>query len=257
MIAQRASICHIQIVLDNVLETRWYGGWDRLSDAIDRSVTVQAEDIFNERKAQKIMLDDCFSQSRMCFQLLRFLRIAPEWMKETQEDLHDFYRIFGIHPLRGWHESTSETAKFDRIVKENWDRDMAQFDSFQAKLERRIEVKADEIRGLQDGILSATNLLEASKSTSMNRRIIVFTVVTIFYLPLSYVTAVYSMSLIQDEDLSHLKWSHVGSMVVVACLTYMISVAVVFFVDRKKIIPLGPSTSPRRYQRQAVVLECL
>lgn len=100
-------------------------------------------------------------------------------------------------------------------------------------------------------------MLEASKSTSMNRHIIVFTVVTILYLPLSYVTAVYSMSLIQDEDLSHLKWPHVGSMVVVACLTYMISVAVVFFVDRKKIIPLGPSTSPRRYQRQAVVLECL
>lgn len=152
MIAQRASICHLQIVLDNVLETRWYGGWDRLSDAIDSSVTVQAEDIFNERKAQKIMLDDSFSQSRMCFQLLYLLRIALEWMKETQEGLQDFYRIFGIHPLRGWHESTSETAKFDRIVEENWDRVMEQFDSLQAKLERRIEVKADEMCGLQDGV---------------------------------------------------------------------------------------------------------
>lgn len=31
-------------------------------------------------------------------------------------------------------------------------------------------------------------MLEASKSKSMNRHIIVFTVVTILYLPLSYVT---------------------------------------------------------------------
>ncbi|KAK4646131.1 hypothetical protein QC761_207614 [Podospora bellae-mahoneyi] len=96
--------------------------------------------------------------------LLHLLRIAPEWMKETQEGLQDFYRIFGIHLLRGWHESTSETAKFDRIVEENWDRVMAQFDSLQAKLKRRIEVKADEIRGLQDGAVYSMSLIQETKT---------------------------------------------------------------------------------------------
>ncbi|KAK4202043.1 hypothetical protein QBC40DRAFT_222294 [Triangularia verruculosa] len=183
------------------------------------------------------MFDDSFSQSRIYFQLLHLLRIAPQWMKETKEDLMEFRQVFKRRPLSGWSESPCDSVKFDKIVEQNWDKIILHFDDLRSRLERRIEVKADEIRGLRDGILSATNLLEASKLTSMNRHIIIFTVVTIFYLPLGFVTAVYSMSLIQDEALSHLKGPYVGSMLSVAALTYMVSIAVVFFVDRKKIIP--------------------
>ncbi|KAK4174381.1 hypothetical protein QBC36DRAFT_192385, partial [Triangularia setosa] len=112
------------------------------------------------------------------------------------------------------------------------------FGDLQARHEKHIEVKAE---GLRDGVrlhqvFSATNLLEASKLT--NRHIIIFTVVTTFYLPLGFVTVrLYNMSIIQHEALSHLKGPYVELMLSAACLTYMISIVVVFFVDWKKIIP--------------------
>lgn len=104
--------------------------------------------------------------------------------------------------------------KFDcseMIVRENWEKLLEDFGQFENKLQKRIEAKMDEISGLRDGVpntlflsnidieentvkltvnqlFNATNLLEASKSTSMNRYVMIFTVVTIIYLPLGLVT---------------------------------------------------------------------
>ena len=43
-------------------------------------------------------------------------------------------------------------------------------------------------------IISTNSLLEASKSTSMNRYVIIFTILTIFYLPLGFVTVSLSIT---------------------------------------------------------------
>jgi Mg2+ and Co2+ transporter CorA len=43
-----------------------------------------------------------------------------------------------------------------------------------------------ETHGTQ--LFNASSLLEAHKSTSMNRYIIIFTTLTIFYLPLGFIT---------------------------------------------------------------------
>ncbi|KAK0659712.1 hypothetical protein QBC41DRAFT_237224 [Cercophora samala] len=184
------------------------------------------------------MFDASFTQLKLYFQLLHLLRIAQEFIQEASTNLRSLSAQHRIM-MEKTNADKSNTATRDAvvIVSKNWDTIIANFDAQAATLAGLISTKTGEIERLRDGIMNATTLLEASKSTSMNRHIIIFTAVTIFYLPLGFVTAVYSMSLIGDEALSHLKGPYVGSMLAVAGLTYMVSIAVVFFVDRKKITP--------------------
>ncbi|KAK4119319.1 hypothetical protein N657DRAFT_260848 [Parathielavia appendiculata] len=77
-----------------------------------------------------------------------------------------------------------------------------------------------------------------SKSTSMNRYIIIFTVLTIFYLPLGFVTAVFSMGLLHEEELTGIKSQYATTMVVVSVVTYAVAIGLVMFVDRRRIKPL-------------------
>ncbi|KAK0739448.1 hypothetical protein B0T21DRAFT_284230 [Apiosordaria backusii] len=195
------------------------------------------------------MFDNSFTQLRLYFQLLHLLQIIQDSIQEATNTLRGL-RSQHIGMLRyyvntrDFSPASPETAA---IVSKNWDTIVDTFDARVATLNRLITAKTSEIERLRDGVCNllllsgfccnATTLSEASKSTSMNRHIIIFTAVTILYLPLGFVTAVYSMSLIGDEALSHLKGPYVGSMLVVAGLTYVISIAAVFFVDREKIMP--------------------
>jgi hypothetical protein len=100
----------------------------------------------------------------------------------------------------------------------------------------------------------------------MNRYIIIFTVLTILYLPLGFVTvssttedelpqlptltcnytnnlhtltkAVFSMDLLHEEELTGMKSQYAATMVAVSVVTYAVAIGLVLFVDRQKIKPL-------------------
>lgn len=166
--------------------------------------------------AKMMMYDDRHGvEARKYFQLLQLLRIMPLWMKETKLDLeklrtryyHGISDFESIQLKRNIPRSQRAMAQSAEIVRQNWENLLEDFGQFENKLQSRIDAKNDEIRGLQDGVCSqdplktmaltvkqhfnALNVETARKSTSMNRYIIVFTVVTIFYLPLGFVTVSY------------------------------------------------------------------
>ncbi|AEO63032.1 uncharacterized protein THITE_2024308, partial [Thermothielavioides terrestris NRRL 8126] len=190
------------------------------------------------------MFDCSLSQSRLYFQLLQLLLIIPMWIKETRRDVEKLRASYGgfwgveSNVLRDYPEiDEAESAK---TVGENWKTLMDDFGSLEDRLLKRIEAKTNEVRGLRDGVcdvrlLNVNTLLEASKTTSMNRYIIIFTVLTIFYLPLGFVTAVFSIDILTNQDLSSLKGQYAASTVVVSILTYLVAGGLMMFVDRREI----------------------
>ncbi|KAJ4293976.1 hypothetical protein N0V88_005490, partial [Collariella sp. IMI 366227] len=68
-------------------------------------------------------------------------------------------------------------------------------------------------------LFTATAVSEATKAKQLNHYIFVFTVVTIFYLPLTFVTALYALDLF-SWDSPNQKTSFVVTLLLVAGTTY-------------------------------------
>ncbi|KAK4125706.1 hypothetical protein N657DRAFT_669935 [Parathielavia appendiculata] len=218
----------LQLALANLLEVVWYEGWASLLDEIDESIKVQVVDILNADSTEQLLFQGSLAQSKVYFQLLQLLRIIPLWIRETRDDLERLKA-----------RSVFRTA-LPYIPGRKWNQ----------QLLSRIETKTDEIRGLRDGLINTNALLEASRSTSMNRYVIIFTLLTIFYLPLGFVTefcfrlpsgnnlAVFSMDLLHEQELTVMKSQYAATMVAVAVVTYAVAIGLVVFVDCQKIKPL-------------------
>jgi hypothetical protein len=152
------------------------------------------------------MFDVSFQKSALYFSMLQILRIVKEWIQETRSDLDNYATTFrGDSLIR---HCGRDGAK---ILNENWETVLAHFAEVEGRFLQRLGDKSEEIKSLRDGVsdieisllpyilvcsylipiiqlFNANSLLEASKSTTMNRYIIVFTTMTIFFLPLSFIT---------------------------------------------------------------------
>ncbi|KAK4096845.1 hypothetical protein N658DRAFT_527438 [Parathielavia hyrcaniae] len=133
-------------------------------------------------------------------------------IRETRDDLEK---------LKAFIDGDPPTPHFIQ-----WSHVFNAFTLLEEELLRRIETKTAEIWALRDGIINTNALQEAFKSTSLNRYVIIFTILTIFYLPLGFITVSLSAS--------GNKLAMVGAFVV----TYTVAFGLVMFVDQ------DPTASP-------------
>ncbi|KAJ5213480.1 hypothetical protein N7449_000649 [Penicillium cf. viridicatum] len=102
----------------------------------------------------------------------------------------------------------------------------------------RIERKVEEVKGLRDGLFNATSVKEASKGTRLaensrrqNRYILVFTVATVFYLPMGFVTSFFGMHLFDPDDgLTASQTPFIITFVVLSIATYVIATVALLVV---------------------------
>jgi hypothetical protein len=167
------------------------------------------------------MYDDSnLAVSELYFFISQLLRFASVWIRESVDDLHDFVRKLEDHHFSPANKTRHPHASFlpdtpeaqraaIEVFRQNW----ASVTTHQQKLADilldRIAKKQEEVNSLREGvsimqppgargsehtdqdqcqqIFTATAVSEATKSKQLNHYILVFTVVTIFYLPLSFV----------------------------------------------------------------------
>ncbi len=157
----------------------------------------------DDSESKRLMFDDDFRRSKVYFESLQILRIFGQVIRETGRGMR------GLHPeiasTSGW-----GMPDIDKIALDNW---KILWDFYLEKEKhflQRIAEKTEEIEGLRGGVsrrplitsrenssrmltllslqlFNATALREASRSTTMNRYIIVFTIVTVLYLPPSLI----------------------------------------------------------------------
>ncbi|PVH71384.1 hypothetical protein DL98DRAFT_371537, partial [Cadophora sp. DSE1049] len=109
------------------------------------------------------------------FTTLQLLRISSEWIRGGMEDLKSLAEASAWYykglpdsdgPKRSHDDPTS--LNVSRVLEQNW------------------KNKTEEVKSLRDGLFNATAVREASRRSTLNHYILVFTVVTIVYLPLSF-----------------------------------------------------------------------
>ncbi|KAK0731874.1 hypothetical protein B0H67DRAFT_476402, partial [Lasiosphaeris hirsuta] len=126
------------------------------------------------------------------------LRLAADWIQESMDDLRrtveDIERLY--LPRTADQNATFLPATSDsdtrneaiEMFKRNWETVILHQQRVGTALLYRIAMKQEECKSLRDGLFNATSVNEATKSTQLNHYILVFAMVTIFYLPLSFIT---------------------------------------------------------------------
>ncbi|KAK3349674.1 hypothetical protein B0T25DRAFT_459449 [Lasiosphaeria hispida] len=123
------------------------------------------------------------------------LRIAADWIQESLDDLRQM--VDDIQE-RYFSSTTDEFATFlplepslqdaaFRTFKQNWESVMLLQQRIGTALLSRIAKEQDHVKSLQDGLFNTTSVIEATKSTKLNSYILTFTIITIIYLPLSFI----------------------------------------------------------------------
>jgi len=85
---------------------------------------------------------------------------------------------------------------------------------------------------LRDGLFNATSVREASRSTSMNRSVFVFTIVTVTYLPASFIATIFGTQMFNDAELASTINKFKITTVVVSITTFFVAFILVLLAGR-------------------------
>lgn len=147
----------------------------------------------NHEGSERLMFDSSFARSKVYFQTLQVLRIFSQTIKSARQSVRTLApdRFLNTHSPRTsiarpfLHPSSNPTV--DPILMANWKILWSFYVESEKQLLQRTAEKTEELKSLRDGLFNATSLREASRSTTMNRYVIVFTIVTVLYLPPSLI----------------------------------------------------------------------
>ncbi|KAG7286688.1 hypothetical protein NEMBOFW57_008999 [Staphylotrichum longicolle] len=164
-----------------------------------------------------LMIDDVglgLALSEFYFAAIQLLRIAPEWVQEALDNLEDL--VFVIVQKAALPGSPEADEAATEAVIQSWESVLVHQRHLAKPLLSRITRKQAELNSLKNGLFNATSVNEATKPTRLNHYILVFTVVTIFYLPLSFVAAPFALGMFSWDDPGQ-KWSFVATVPAVNC----------------------------------------
>jgi len=213
---------------------RWAEDWHACLDQIDQCVNFKAEDIMNAETIEELMFDDSFTRSKLYFQTLQLLRLFSNLISETGQDLdNDDLDLFTEDVFARMRQCWgSEASKDIDILESNWEIVMKHQKELEKKLLSRIESKTAEVLSLRDGLFNATSVREASRSTSMNRSVFVFTIVTVTYLPASFIATIFGTQMFNDAELASTINKFKITTVVVSITTFFVAFILVLLAGR-------------------------
>ncbi|KAK8877705.1 hypothetical protein PGQ11_002651 [Apiospora arundinis] len=184
----------------------WHREWNKTFDSVDKVLNVRLEDVFDSEKRAALMFESSsnnkFESSDKYFFVIELLRISAEWIKETVNDL-----LFSGKRLPSSIISMMSRGKLVPMlsVTTDWEVILRDLKRHEDDLLGRIERKTQEVKSLRDGI---------------NESILVFTVMTITYLPLGFVATLYGLDMF-DFQMPGQTTSFAITTVVVSLATYL------------------------------------
>ncbi|KAI0144106.1 hypothetical protein F4776DRAFT_661201 [Hypoxylon sp. NC0597] len=218
----------------------WTRKWVETLNEIDNLLGVKVDDLFDSKQdSGSMMFDSTFERYRLYFTVLQTLRIISEWIQQSEQELQQLKKDFdisvqpntarrgSISPI----QSNAPPNTFIKEVDEAWEELISMHGSTSKYLLDRIEKK--EVESKASG-MAATSVREASRATVLNQYILVFTIVTIFYLPLNYVSSLFSMEIFPYSNIRQSQSSFIITTVMIALGTWAVSAIVLWLVHDDK-----------------------
>ena len=199
-------------------------------NAISDLITTPADFMFNQELRDKLLFeDDEFTYSRRYFWAYQSLAIMNEDIKEMKQAYTSTFTeaVWSGHSSFIWPgEETSARHMHWRKRMANIRRDIENELKGLDKIDALNDEKMKEIKALRENLFSGTSVAESRESIRQQataviqgNNIKVLTLVTIFFLPLTFVTSVFGMTNMDPRE----SFIHFGIVTAVICVpTYML-----------------------------------
>ncbi|KAI0444365.1 hypothetical protein F4803DRAFT_549171 [Xylaria telfairii] len=209
---------------------------------------LKLDNILSKEDRRKLMVDDDgLELSDFYFSILQLLRMAAEWIQKSVDDLSTV-----VNDIERWNFSVRVDMPRDmfekltflpetgdakkamiEVFRENWESVISHQKRLATTLLGRIAKKQEEVKSLRDGLFNATSVSEVTKSSQLNHYILVFTVVTVFYLPLSFISSLFALNAFNWDDPRQIVSFSVTT-ILVAGTTYCFSGFLIWVVRRSE-----------------------
>ncbi|KAK5951517.1 hypothetical protein OHC33_007573 [Knufia fluminis] len=210
--------------------------------------------VANEEYMSDIMFDHTgLERSKFYFKMLQLLRIMNDSIDDTRQRLRDWPPEWQRQINRFVVGNYCDVAEFETL-KSAWQVIQADCERDLNGIQQRIVKKQAEIAFLRDGLFNATAVREALLARNTNQNIMVFTVVTIVFLPLSFVTSFCGMDSVLGGK------SITASMVPFGTMLAALSVGTYIFafgsLEWYKTRRSGTSSTIRAYRKCMAAAKC-
>lgn len=240
-----AGIVAFQFSICRILR-EWQDDWRDLLDRIDKVVRVKSTDILKRESRRGLMYDDeQLSQSEIYFSILQLLRVFDETITRGERDLQSLadsccnhIEMVAQNSHKGVVEEEEEEAAALKIIAENWKIIVSSHKTSAGELLERINRKTEDIKSLHDGLFNAQSVRETTKAARMNHYLLIFTVVTILYLPPTFAATFFGMHLFDGENgpgewTQKTFWKVFGG---VTGVTYLVSAVALMGVRKRRTV---------------------
>ncbi|KAL5314955.1 hypothetical protein ACEPPN_017605 [Leptodophora sp. 'Broadleaf-Isolate-01'] len=173
--------------------------WGRVLDGMDEKLGATVTNLLDEKTGHELMFDDNeFKRSKLYFTIQQLCRMFKRYVEETQSDLEDLREGF----FKQWDKEKNDFEMRDdlRYLEHYWTEVMVEPKIKLESILTRIKNKQEDVESLRDGLFNATSVREASRGLEINQYLFVFTIMTVIYLPLSFVTSIFGMHLFDTTD---------------------------------------------------------
>ncbi|KAK6841174.1 hypothetical protein PG987_002034 [Apiospora arundinis] len=227
------GIAFFQDALVDTFET-WNEEWEKTMNAIDAALKVQLEDILDPTTRMHLMFESTsnskFEQSETYFFVIQLLRIASDWITEATVDL-EILRANIHKDLKMNYLIIPDKKVGYALIEARWKDILGVVGKYKDGLLETIEKKREEVYSLREALFNATSVREATKGTHINEYILVFTVMTILYLPLGFVATLYSIEFFKADDQ---KVSFIITISAVSMGTYLVASGLLYGVRQRR-----------------------
>ncbi|KAF3810284.1 hypothetical protein GCG54_00002742 [Colletotrichum gloeosporioides] len=165
--------------------TSWDKDWTKTLDAL----SAVPNSIETDSELEELMYDPQLTKTKTYFKALQILRIFSDIIEEADIQVESLspHRIPSIQGSRGQWAFQRENL----VLNYNWTIVKSFHKKASTKHLTRISALKKEIESLRDGLFNAQSVKEAQKSRELNKIMMVFTIVTILFLPPSFVAVSY------------------------------------------------------------------
>ncbi|KAK4221726.1 hypothetical protein QBC38DRAFT_376618, partial [Podospora fimiseda] len=176
---------------------QWEERWIMTLKKIDSALELSLKLSLKKSNVEKFMFDDSFDPSKSYFIVLHILRTASDMVNEALADRKELHNAWqSVFALRYGIEFCAEDLK---AIDYNWNVVFDLITALTNRIQGQIDRNTKEVKSLRDGMFNTTSLKEATNGLTLNKAVYIFTTVTVFCTPISFLATFWALPCFEKD----------------------------------------------------------
>ncbi|PTB64876.1 hypothetical protein BBK36DRAFT_1170546 [Trichoderma citrinoviride] len=219
-----SGVSVFQLQICSFIES-WESDWNNTLTRINQMVSVKLDVLNDDRRLRELVLDTNPTDLVLYFKVLQMLGRIDDIIQADTARLESL-SLNVRNPVisdHWWQKTYKHNEDTQRILEYNWDLVRKRQQRATDRLCSMIKQTKEEVKGLMDSLYNVQSVTEAQKTRVLSKYLMVFTIVTVIFLPPTFAATFFGMDAFQSVETASTQrtfWTVLG---ILSGLTYVIA----------------------------------